>query len=246
MPNIKMKKLGFFVTQVIKDDLILFTSRGFRKSLHQPKSISRWISILFMIGSFLFAIASVFFLYPTLNISKNIINIMYFNGSLFFTSAAFLLYFEAINSDITNEEHLFKETNKYIWFKISPRNIGYISSVTLFIGTLFFNVLTFSSLFNHLNGYENEMLITLPNLVGCILFLVSSFFAWLEIYHDEYVKLLRSNTWWIIWLNNVGSLFFMISALVNTIAVEMTLLGAVCFFVAAFLQRFELALQEIE
>jgi len=244
MPNIKTKKLGFLVTQVLKDNLLLFTSRGLRKSLHNRKSISTWISILFMIGSFLFAIASVFFLYPQLNISNNAINIIYFSGSLFFTSAAFLLYLEAINSDITNEKHLFERADNYIWFKICPQNLGYISSITLFIGTLFFNVLTFSSIFNQLGNYESEMLITLPNLVGCILFLVSSFFAWLEIYHDEHVKLFRSTTWWIIWLNNVGSLFFMISALVNSIAVEMTFLGAVCFFIAAFLQEFEPAPQE--
>jgi len=246
MSNIKTKKLGFLVTQVLKDELLLFTSRGLRKSLHKPKSISTWIAILFMIGSFLFAIASVFFLYPKWNISNQYINIIYFVGSIFFTSAAYLLYLEAINSDITNERHLFERVDKRVWFKICPNNLGYLSSITLFIGTLFFNVLTFSSLLNNLNGYENEIFIMTPNIIGCILFLISSFFAWLEIYHDEHIKPFKNYTWWIIWLNILGSIFFMVSALVDNIAVEMTLWGAICFFIASFLQPFETAPQEVK
>jgi len=54
----RYKRLGLFVTQVRKDELLLFTSRGLRKSLHKPQLISTWISVLFMVGSFLFASAS--------------------------------------------------------------------------------------------------------------------------------------------------------------------------------------------
>jgi len=240
----RYKRLGLFVTQVRKDELLLFTSRGLRKSLHKPQLISTWISVLFMVGSFLFASASLFTIYPALNFSNNFINLTYFSGSIFFTSAAYLQYLESINSDITNRHHLCTKIGKYLWFKFCPHNLGYISSLSLFIGTLFFNINTFNGVLNPTGIYANEILIWMPNVLGSILFLSASFFAWLEIYHDEHVKAYKSYTWWIIWINILGSIFFMISALVDDVAIMTTLLGAVCFFIAAFIQRFEPAPQE--
>ncbi len=97
-----------------------------------------------------------------------------------------------------------------------------------------------------------DIVIWLPNLIGSVLFLVAAFFAWLEIFHDKQVKAFYSVTWWIIWINLLGSILFQRSAfrsfvhldsgeLVNgVIALNATLYGAVCFFIGAYLLIIEM------
>lgn len=245
------KKLGPFITQVFINKILIHTSRSLRKSLHQPKTISYWISILFMVGATLFVIPSILLIYPFLDLSSNNINTIYFIGSILFTSAAYLQYLESINSDITNKLHINQQKTNWLWFKVSFNNLGYLSSLSQFIGTIFFNFNTFDSLLNPIYIDERNILIWTPNILGSILFLVSSFLAWLEIYHDTNIKSFKTNTWWTIWINILGSILFLISALYSfnfqsgdninfdIIAIWTTLLGAICFFLSAFLMHFE-------
>ena len=84
-----------------------------------------------------------------------------------------------------------------------------------------------------------------PDLFGSVLFLVSSAFAILALEHGFFDWRSRSLPWWIAWLNMLGSIFFMLSAIASfvlpstggvinqPIANAGTFLGAVCFFVAA-------------
>jgi len=244
----KYKKLGSFVTQVYDNGILLHTSRSLRKQLSKPSRISWWIAFLFMVGSSLFASAS-FLLLASLSTS-DFINSTFFIGSLFFTAAAYLQYLEVINRDITVQAHINSSTQFWVWVKFRVYNLGFLASFTQFIGTLFFNVNTFEALLNFNVLDESNLFVWTPNLLGSLLFLLSSFFAYLEIYHDK-LKAFRSVTWWIIWINIFGSLFFGISALYSynyaggdnvffdAISEWTTLLGAICFFIAAYLLRFE-------
>jgi uncharacterized membrane protein len=84
-------------------------------------------------------------------------------------------------------------------------------------------------------------------MIGSFLFLTASFFAWLEVYQDKNVKAFISVTWWIIWINILGSVFFQLSALKSYINLESgeavngilssnyTLYGAACFLIGAYL-----------
>jgi len=84
-------------------------------------------------------------------------------------------------------------------------------------------------------------------MIGSILFLTASFLAWLEVYQDKNVNAFSSVTWWIIWVNILGSVFFQLSALkgyinlesgeaVNGIlSLDYTLYGAACFLIGAYL-----------
>ena len=244
------KKLGPFISHAMKDGVVCYTSRELRKSLFSSKkAISLWISTLFMIGSFWFAFASFFSLDILPLFSSFSLSIFYFICSIFFTSAAYLQYLESINHDITHLAHLYHKHPIWFWWRLRPYNMGYISSTTQFIGTLLFNISTFSAIFISLSIELKNFLVWLPNLLGSILFLTSSFFGYLEIYHDKKIKVFRSTTWWIIWINIFGSVFFQISALYSAYSTQMalfiatmtTLLGAVCFFMAALLLRFEKA-----
>ncbi len=246
---LKYKKLGPLITQVLNNNVIIYTSRSLRKSLHKPTTLSWWISILFMMGSFLFILPSFLLLNPQYEFSD--INKMYFIGSLFFTSAAYLQYLESINSDITNSAHVNSEKTQWLWFQFRPNNAGYLSSLSQFIGTIFFNFDTFDIVFTPMSIDSQNLFIWTPNILGSVLFLLSSIFAWVEVFHDNYIKAFKAYTWWIIWINILGSVLFLVSALYSfnfesgqcpsfdTITQWTTLYGAVCFFTAAFLMHFE-------
>lgn len=252
------KKIGPFVTHVYKERVLLQKSRTMRKEftelLKDTKStLTALISILFMIGAFCFIAASAMSLQGIY--SHFIINITYFIGSLFFTSAAYGQYLEAINADITNESHLHSKKREWIWFAFRAHNLGYLSSLTQLIGTLLFNLNTFAGFYNYQHPITEDIIVWMPNLLGSILFLIASFFAWLEIYQDSDIKAFQTTSWWIVWSNNFGSLFFQISAiasfiLINTqainasLALQYTLFGGICFFIGALLLIVEIKEQK--
>lgn len=249
------KKIGPFVTQAITNGTLLHTSRELRKSLLVPQKhlISSWISWLFMVGSFCFAFAAfalLDFMHLFASLSSHTINSIFFLGSIFFTSAAYLQYLESINADITHLPHLYNKHPSWFWWRWRPQNLGYISSFSQFIGTLFFNISTLFAIFSSLSIEVKNILVWMPDLFGSILFLTSSIFAYMEIAHDKKAKALNTVTWWIIWINIFGSVFFQISAFYSSFSLQIdkfasftatltTFLGAICFFLGAFLLGYE-------
>ncbi len=269
------KKLGFFITQLIEPSngtrAYIHTSRRTRKGLKKlsvdlgrhglphpinefsslftfkPRLLTWWIAILFMLGSACFVGGSFGSLYLKNVFSPFSINLTFFTGSLFFTSAAYGQYLEVINADITNAAYSDKKKMEWIWWAWRPKNLGFTSSTCQLAGTILFNINTFNCFYTGLSYVAEEILIWLPNLAGSILFLIASIFAWMEIFHDKQIKRFRSASWWIIWVNLLGSVLFQRSAFrsfihldsgeaVNEmIALDATLYGAVCFFIGAYL-----------
>lgn len=252
------KKLGPFVTHVYEEKRLLKKSRPLRKEFTKlfkdaKSTLTAFIAILFMIGASCFIAASAMSLQGSY--SNSLIDSTYFIGSLFFTSAAYGQYLEVINADITNESHLHVKQTKWIWFAFRTHNLGYLSSLTQLIGTLLFNLNTLASFYAYKHPFAEDIIVWIPNFLGSILFLLASFFAWLEIYQDDEVKIFRTTSWWIVWANNFGSLFFQISAIASfillnshainaTISLQYTLLGGVCFFIGAYLLIIEIREQK--
>lgn len=263
--RLEYKTLGPFVTHVKlhhKDGSNEYTARPVRKGVRwiQPmqlskedqakyvvcaKQINYWVAVLFMIGASLFSLPG--FLPDSCSASFNII---FFCGSLFFTSAAYLQLVESINKDITNPD-LFR-TQRCHWIRMAwrPKNLGYLSSIVQFVGTLFFNVNCASALLA-VTPLQMNIAIWIPGMLGSICFLVSCLFAWLEIYRDPSIKAFRSEEWWIVWVNIAGSIAFQISSTVAfylpqtgdvfapVMASEYLTFGGVCFFIGALLLRVE-------
>jgi len=280
MNKVTHKKLGYFITQVIEAHdstrSHLNTSRRSRKGLKKllvnrenhrllrplqefsslfsfkPQSLTWWVAILFMIGSACFVAGSAVSLYFEHSFSSLAINMTFFIGSLFFTAAAYGQYLEVINADITNEAYLAAGKTEWIWWAWRSRNLGFIASASQLAGTFLFNINTFNCFYEGLSYIAMDIVIWLPNLIGSVLFLVAAGFAWLEIFHDKQVKAFYSVTWWIVWINILGSILFQRSAfrsfvhvdsgeLVNEmIALRATLYGAVCFFIGAYLLIIEM------
>jgi hypothetical protein len=178
------------------------------------KGDARRIGILFMIGSALFALASV----PAASeLSDRAVGVTYFLGSLFFTSAAF--------------EQL----------RCARGEGAQVSAAAIqLVGTLFFNVTTFTGMFDRLTTSDHaDLLVWSPDAVGSVCFLVASAIAEVDVW-GPLDPARRSAS-----LNLLGSVFFGISAVAayvvpNTdellnasLATSMTLAGALCFFWAA-------------
>ena len=122
-----------------------------------------------------------------------------------------------------------------------------MAAATQFPGTLFFNVSTTAALTHNMTAAEEDRHVWRPDLYGSTLFLVASAVAILAVSHgagdDPSFRLPRR----IGWLNMLGSVLFMASALASyvlprsddvlstRVAVAGTLLGALCFLVGAML-----------
>jgi len=238
-----------FVDRVRPDGVIVrWESRHHRK--HQkpavgstwwaPNARGWWIAILFAIGSLLFALGSV----PGYASAAGAVGdtVTYFVGSLFFTTASFLSYREAVDAapGTLNSAHR-------RFFVYQPRRIDWWATAVQLVGTLYFNVSTGVAMVTDLSAQTAHQHVWRPDAIGSVCFLVSSALAWYEICHGWAAWRPRSYSWWITLLNLVGSIAFGISAVAGYInpvtgqvhnagrADTQTLIGAVCFLIGAVL-----------
>ncbi len=204
-----------------------------------------------MIGAAHFALASGATLWPKVEgldwIHGPWIGYVYFEGSFFFTSAAYCQWLQALNNSLDETTPLHERgLRKWVFFGWRGRNLGYLSATTQLIGTLFFNFNTGDALLSNLDWLQHDLLVWSPNFLGSIGFLVSSQLAIMEYSHGLFSYRPRDVSWWIVMINMLGSILFMISALVSLksssgefyvplIANLGTFGGALCFFAGAYL-----------
>lgn len=193
--------------------------------------LSRRAGVLFMIGSTCFALGSFPFYYN--NLSAGVVGVTFFVGSIFFTWAGVTQLQDQTGGP---SRRLVQPDNK-LWWAI----------LVQLVGMLFFNVNTFRAAFVDVGSGEVNRLIWAPDFFGSIAFLLASHLAWLEVCGRLWCVKKTSSDWWMAAFNYVGSIFFMLSAIgaftlpttgqvVNITWVNAgTFVGAVCFFLGAFL-----------
>jgi hypothetical protein len=222
-------------------------ARGRVRVYWAPWRLTWWIGVLFMIGSTCFAVPSVpSFAAAT---SEYLAAVVYFIGSIFFTSAAYLSFFESINAG--REAELGGASGgsrrRLAFIAWQPHRIDFWATGVQLVGTLFFNANTFHALDVTLGGPAYDAAVWRPDAWGSLCFLTASYLAWAEVCHSFWRLIGRGISWWIAALNMTGSIAFGVSAigawqvpahggsLSATAAGLGTLTGAVCFFAAAFL-----------
>ncbi len=238
-----------FVDRIRPDGVIVrWESRHHRK--HQKSTVGStwwaptargwWIAILFAVGSLLFAIGSVPGYASAVGTSAD--TVTYFVGSLFFTSASFLSYREAVDAA---PEALNPARRRF--FVYQPGRIDWWATAVQLVGTLYFNVSTGVAMVTDLSAQTAHQHEWRPDAIGSVCFLVSSVLAWYEVCHGWLAWRPRSYSWWITLLNLIGSIAFGISAVAGYInpltgqvhnagrADAQTLIGAVCFLIGAVL-----------
>jgi hypothetical protein len=243
--------LGPFVTRVnfeLPDgSRRVWRSRRQRKGtgveLGRPAVPARtwWIAAMFAVGSTCFAAGSL----PafTSAVGERSDAVTFFVGSIFFTTAAYLSFAEvagtpdAIGPDSRRRIRL---------FSLRPHRIDWWATSVQFIGTLYFNVTTFASIYQDWSVHQAKRLVWGPDVVGSVCFLVSSWLSWAEVGDGPWSWRPRDVSWWIVALNLLGSVFFGLSAVgakvlddgqVRNVRLVLTgtFLGAVCFLVGSIL-----------
>jgi hypothetical protein len=121
----------------------------------------------------------------------------------------------------------------------------------VFVGTLVFAILLVDSFIEGLSASAENHLVWSPDMIGCTLFLVSGQMAIAEVCHRRWCWRSRDLGWWIVIVNQLGSILFMASAVASfarpvggeilsvALADWGTLTGALCFAVAGGLQELE-------
>jgi hypothetical protein len=182
-----------------------------------------WIGVLFAIGSGCFAVGAAPRYVDAVGVSTD--GVTFFVGSLFFTSAAFLLCL-----DVTAGAPLDR----------------WAAGVQL-VGTLLFNLSTFDAMRDHLSATQADRLVWTPDALGSICFLVASGLAWLTAGHAVLSWRPRSLPWTIAALNLAGSIAFGASAVASHVVTTTdqvrnvtlmnlgTFVGALCFLVGGVL-----------
>jgi len=247
--------LGPFVTrqEVVRPDGVRFVweSRWHRKhaggpsrgsTWWAPEAMAWWIGVLFAVGSACFALGA---LPPYATaVGTNTDNLTYFIGSIFFTTAAFLQYFEAA-STTTDLDGGHRRRIRQL-FQVQHHRIDWWASLIQFVGTLWFNRTTFSALVVGLGASSSHHPVWRPDALGSICFLVSSWLAWAEECHGPIAWRPGDLSWWITLFNLVGSLAFGVSAIASYVEpngqlVSLaltnlgTFVGAICFLVGGLL-----------
>ena len=205
-----------------------------------PGSITWWIAVLFMIGSALFAAGSgsTLFAAPWAPASGTI----FFAGSIFFTGAAYLQLLEVVNEP----DALTKERPRTALWRFEPHKIGWWAVVVQLVGTILFNMNTFEAM-RTLSPNAEDRLVWAPDAIGASCFLVASYLAYAEVCRRWIGWQPRNISWWVVFINLLGSIAFGVSAIASFVVVPSgellsahtsnlgTFVGAICFFVGAYL-----------
>lgn len=216
-----------------------------------PRQLNGWIANLFMVGAALFALGCVLYLAGTQD--EFVLDSVFFAGSIFFTSAAYCQLHQAMK--FVGIAKSWKQVLR-LEFKGKPYHMAFWSAFSQFIGTLMFNMNTFDAYFD-LGWVAHDALVWTPNILGSILFQISGCLAVYEISNRWWCfpsfKRRHDIHWWITFINFMGCVAFLASALLSFSmpgltsnlqamwATIFTLFGAICFFTGAFLMWPEMA-----
>ena len=211
----------------------------------RPAGLNKAIAWLFIIGSALFALGSVPAYLNAVGATAD--SVTYFVGSIFFTAASFAQLLQAQTPAMTEVEADSQLQRAPVRFWAPrPHDRNWLAAIAQFPGTLFFNISTLAALAHNATAHEQDRRTWRPDFYGSTLFLVASVFAILAL-GRSLSRRSRSFPWWIAWLNMLGSILFMASALASfvlpktgelinsRISIMGTLLGALCFLIGAIL-----------
>lgn len=202
-----------------------------------------WIAGLFAVGSVCFALGSLPFYLA--DVSPRVDGLTFFVGSIFFTAASYLSFAEVANSSDAVLPGPARH-RRFIPFRWRPHSIDWWATGVQLIGTFYFNVMTFLAMYDGWNIDQARRLVWRPDVIGSICFLVASYLAWAEVCGGAGRLRFRDVSWWIVALNLLGSIAFGVSAIGaftlsdgDVVSLRLdnggTVVGAVCFFVAALL-----------
>jgi hypothetical protein len=140
------------------------------------------------------------------------------------------------------------------WFSIllaPEHDRAWRSAVVLFVGTLLFAVSLVAAFAQGLTPRQSDSWIWLPDILGCVCFLVSGHLAMLDVSAGHVRVLVHVLTWWVVAINQLGSILFFLagvaafvrpatSSVIDAGLVNWgTFAGAACFAIGGLVQIFD-------
>lgn len=203
----------------------------------------------FVIGGTLFALGALLAQLDVGGLGE--VDVVYLVGGVFFSLGGYVSVLQATNAPTVLDENGSLTSPPWRWFGLEPRDIGWLSAAVLFVGTLFFGVSLVAAFAQDLTPRQTDGWIWIPDMVGCVCFLVSGHLALVEVGHGRIWRVVNDLGWWIVGINQAGSILFILAGIaaftrpatsdaLNAGLVNWgTFAGAVCFAVGGVLQMFE-------
>ncbi|MET7616107.1 hypothetical protein [Streptomyces sp. NPDC005408] len=242
-----VRKLGVLKVRATEDaEAVLHPADT--QSLRRLRRLNTVAAVAFSIGGTLFALGAAFALTSssaTAGVS------VFFAGGLFFNTGGYASLLQAVNAPRRRAGSDTLEPVPWRWWSYEPMRIDWLSTFLLFAGTLVFGVNLLDSFLQGLTTQQTNRLIWAPDIIGCVLFLISGQLALAEVSHGRASLRVHDLGWWIVAVNQLGSVLFMVSALADftvpgtgdlvsaDVAYWGTLTGALCFAAGGVLQAFE-------
>lgn len=204
-------------------------------------------AVAFLLGGSLFALGAVL---AQLGVgSLEAVNIVYLVGGFFFSLGGYTSILLVVN--ITQEQHGTTDAERMRWWSFQPHNLGWLSACVLFVGTLLFAVSLVAAFASGLTPRQSNGWIWLPDILGCLCFLVSGHLALLDVCDGRIGVRAHQIDWWVVAVNQIGSILFFGAGLAaftrpaTSRAVDIglvnwgTFAGAVCFAFGGLIQAFD-------
>ena len=207
-----------------------------------PHRASWWVAVLFILGSACFLVAPLPFFVEQAGASTD--GVVFFVGSIFFTSAATLQWLETINTDRVPASSSEGSIRFLAW---EPRRIDWWSSGVQLVGTVAFNATTFRALSTAVDQPSYDQVVWRPDAIGSVCFLVAGYLAYVEVAGALLDRPPRTLEGTVVAVNLLGCLAFGLAAVAGfvapstgdvlnlTVANAATAIGALCFLVGAAL-----------
>ncbi len=220
-----------------------------RNTARRLRRINAVAATAFVIGGTLFAAGAAL---AQAGAAQTLYCSVYLAGGLFFSTGGYATVLQAVNGPREAGADGVLAPRDWHWWASEPSRIEWMSSFALFFGTIVFAINIVDSFIQGLGPGAEDRLVWSPDVIGCLFFLISGFLAMREIGPRLlFFGRRRDLGWWIVAVNQLGSVLFMVAAIASFVrpstgdelAVGIanwgTLAGALCFAVAGVMQEFE-------
>jgi hypothetical protein len=175
--------------------------------------------------------------------------VVYLVGGVFFCTGGYTSVLLAINAPHRRRDGSWAG-DRWRWWAREPANYDYLAAAVLFAGTIVFGINLVDSLLGSLTPTQEDRLVWNPDIIGCLLFLIAGFLAMVDI-SGSWLRLRGEGLgWWIVFVNQVGSVLFMASGIASFVRADGDMIavgianwgtfgGALCFAVAGAMQFYE-------
>jgi hypothetical protein len=205
-------------------------------------------AIAFVLGGSIFALGA---LLAQADVgSPRLVAAVFLLGGVFFTTGGYASVLLVANAP--RDDGGAAQAGRWRWWSTEPGRLDWASAVALFVGTLYFGASLLAALLGDLTTAQEHRLVWSPEIVGCVLFLLSGHLALTQL-RRERPRGQRADDlgWWIAVVNQLGSALFMVAAVAafvrpstgDELAVGIanwgTFAGAACFALAGAMQELQ-------